>query len=137
MAQKLQLMERELRHAEEILLRSSPSRQLHEAGLKFVHLEDEFKKSIAYKLDRLSSFLPEIHKNYRQNMTFILDQKSQYVEYINKKLHMSDPKLQCRRGWAQTSIEGKAIELHMLEVNQKFMIQDASVQIEALCLRKI
>lgn len=137
MEQKLQRLLRELRHTEEILLRSSPNRQLHDTGVKFIHLEDEFRKAIAYKLDRLSSSLPEVHKNYRQSMAFILEQKSQYVEYVNKKLMMNDPKLQCRKGWAQTSVEGKAIELNMLEVNQKFMIQDALTQIEALCLRKI
>ena len=55
---------------------------------------------------------------------------------VSKKLTMNDPKLQCRKGWAQTSIEGKTIELSALEVNQKFIIEDTSTQIEALCLSK-
>ena len=136
MNQKLQHLVRELKHTEEILLRSSPSRQIKETQIEFVRLEDEFKRVIAYKLERFSSSLPEMYKNYMQNMVFILEQKSQYLEYMSKKLTMNDPKLQCRKGWAQTSIEGKTIELSALEVNQKFIIEDASTQIEALCLSK-
>ncbi len=134
--QKLHHLLRELKHTEEILLRSSPSRQLKEIQTEFTRLEDEFKRVIEYKLERFSSSLPVIYKSYTQNMLFIVEQKGQYLEYMHKKLTMNDPKLQCRKGWAQTSVEGKAIELSMLEVNQKFMIQDASTQIEALCLRK-
>lgn len=137
MEQKLQRLLRELRHAEEILLRNSPTRQLNDAHIKFTRLEDEFKRAVRYKLERMSSYLPEMYKNYRQSMVFILEQKNQYLEYMHKKLMMNDPKLQCRKGWAQVSFEGKAIELGMLEVNQKFMIQDASTQIEALCLKNI
>ena len=134
--QKLHHLLREFKHTEEILLRSSPSRQLKEIQTEFTRLEDEFKRVIEYRLERFSSSLPAIYKSYTQNMLFIVEQKSQYLEYMHKKLTMNDPKLQCRKGWAQTSVEGKAIELSMLEVNQKFMIQDASTQIEALCLRK-
>ena len=136
MNQKLHHLVRELKHTEEILLRSSPSRQLKETQMEFIRLEDEFKRVMTYKLERFSSSLPEIYKKYSQNMVFILEQKSQYLEYISKKLTMNDPKLQCRKGWAQISVEDKTIELSAIEVNQKFMIQDATSQIEALCLSK-
>ena len=136
MNQKFQHLIRELKHTEEILLRSSPSRKLNEKQVEFTCLEDEFKRVIAYKLERFSSLLPEISKNYTQNILFILEQKSQYLEYMDKKLRMNDPKLQYRTGWAQTSVEGKIIELSMLEVNQKFIIEDASTRVEALCLSK-
>ena len=35
-----------------------------------------------------------------------------------------------------STVDGKTIELNEIEVNQKFMIQDATTQIEALCLSK-
>ena len=136
MNQKLHHLVRELRHTEEILLRSAPTRQLKETQIEFKRLEDEFKRVIGYKLERFSSSLPEMYKNYRQNMLFILEQKSQYLEYISKKLTMNDPKLQCRKGWGQTSIEGKSVELSALKVDQKFIIEDASTRVEALCLSK-
>ena len=69
-------------------------------------------------------------------MVFILEQKKQYLEYISKKLTMNDPKLQCRKGWAQISVEDKTIALSEIEENQTFMVQDAETRIEALCLSK-
>ncbi|UPT77209.1 exodeoxyribonuclease VII large subunit [Sulfurovum sp. XGS-02] len=136
MNQKLQHLLRELKHTEEILFRSSPSRQLKETQIEFIRLEDEFKRVMMYKLERFSSLLPEMSKKYRQNMVFILEQKSQYLEFMDKKLRMNDPKLQCRKGWAQISAEDKTIELSAIEVNQKFTVQDAETRIEALCLSK-
>ncbi|HSR73644.1 MAG TPA: exodeoxyribonuclease VII large subunit, partial [Sulfurovum sp.] len=135
--QKIHQLARDLKHTEEILLRSSPARKLKETQMKFIHLEEEFKRVIEYKLERFSSSLPEIYKHYRQNIVFILEQKSQYLAYMDKKLRMNDPKLQCRKGWAQTSVDGKTIELSRIEVNQKFTIEDDSTRIEALCLKKI
>jgi exodeoxyribonuclease VII large subunit len=135
--QKLHQLVRDLKHTEEILLRSSPSRQIKETQVEFSRLEEEFKRVIAYKLERFSSSLPELTKRYRQNIGFILEQKSQYLEYMDKKLGMNDPKLQCRKGWAQISVEGKSVELSMIEVDQKFMIEDESTRLEALCLKKI
>ena len=136
MAQKLQRLERELKHTEEILLRSSPSKQLLVIEDKFVHLEAELGKVMEYKLSRLTSVLPQIQSNFRQAIAFIVEQKSQYVKYMEQKHLMNDPKLQCHKGWSQTSVEGKLVELNDLEINQKFILQDASTRIEAQCLAK-
>lgn len=134
--QKLQQLQRELRHTEEILRRSSPTRKLQETQAKFSRLEDEFKRVQAYTLERFSASLPELTKNYKQNMLFILEQKNQYLEYMRKKLTMNDPKLQCRKGWGQISVDSTSIELSALEIDQKFIIEDATTKVEALCLSK-
>ncbi|WP_415407390.1 exodeoxyribonuclease VII large subunit [Sulfurovum sp. CS9] len=134
--QKLYLSMRELKHVEEILLRSSPSRQLKEAQIEFKRLEEGFGRVIQYKIERFSSHLPEIQKSFTQNIYFVLQQKEQHLEYFMKKMEMSDPQLQCRKGWAQVSQAGQPIELDILEVDQKFVLEDASVKIEAVCLSK-
>jgi exodeoxyribonuclease VII large subunit len=133
---KLQHLERELKHTEEILSRSLPTRQLKEMQIEFNRMEEEFQRVIQYKLERFSSSLPEMYKNYRQNMLFIMEQKSQYLEYISKKLTMNDPKLQHRKGWGQVTVDGKSLELKALKVDQKFVINDAFTRVEALCLSK-
>ncbi len=134
--QKLYQFLRELKHLEEILLRSSPSRQLTESQIEFKRVEEEFERVMQYKIERFSSHLPEIQKSLNQNIHFIVQQKEQYLEYLIKKMKMSDPQLQCRKGWAQVSQAGQSIELDILEVDQKFVLEDASVRIEALCLSK-
>ena len=134
--QKLQQNIRELKHTQEALLRASPSRKLKESQEKFTRLEEEFKRVMTYKTERFASLLPEVEKRFRQNIRFVLQQKEQHLEYIIKKVKMNDPKLQCRKGWAQISRDGEPISLDALEVDKEFVLEDASVRIEALCLRK-
>ena len=134
--QKLQYSVRDLKHVEEILLRSSPSRLLLETANEFKRLEEEFKRVVAYKLEQFSSNLPTLLKNYSQSVALTLQQKEQHLGYLHKKLRMSDPKLQQRKGWGQVSLEGKTVELAGIEVDQKFILEDTKVRIEALCLSK-
>ncbi len=134
--QKLNQVTQELRHTEEIFLRSSPSRQLKESQVEFKRLEEEFSRVIQYKLERFSSRLPEFKKSFTQNIHFMLQQKEQHLDYILKKVEMNDPKLQCKKGWAQVSLHGEAIVLNKLQVKDKFILEDAFVKIEAVCLEK-
>ena len=131
--QKIHHAQRELKHIEEILLRSSPLRQLQEAEVEFKRLEEEFGRIIQYKIECFSAQLPEEKKRFIHNIYFILQQKEQHLEYLLKKIKMSDPKLQYRKGWAQVSRNNVPIDLDMLEVNETFILEDASAKIEALC----
>lgn len=135
--QKLQHLAQALSHLEELHLRSSPERKLKETQIEFTRLEEEYKRVIAYKLERFSSFVPEMYKNYGQSIGFILEQKNQYLAHMSKNITMNDPKLKCRKGWGKISIEGKSIELSEVSINQKFVIEDASTKVEAVCLSKI
>ncbi len=134
--QKLHQNLRELKHIEEMLFRSSPSRQLHESQVEFKRLAEEFKRVVRHKIEHFSSRLPEVQKNFTQNIHFIIQQKEQHLEYLIKKINMSDPQLQCQKGWAQVSQDGQPVALNILEVDQKFVLEDASVKIEAVCLSK-
>jgi exodeoxyribonuclease VII large subunit len=133
---KLNQSTQTLKHLEEILLRSSPLRRLSESQLEFKRLEEEFRRVIKYKFERFEVALPEIKMSLTQNIHFIIQQKEQHLEYVNKKIEMNDPKLQCKKGWAQVLSHGKTITLNELGVNDTFTVEDASVKIEALCLEK-
>jgi exodeoxyribonuclease VII large subunit len=133
---KLNRSTQTLKHLEEILLRSSPLRRLNESELEFKRLEEEFRRVMKYKFERFEVLLPEIRKGLEQNMHFIIQQKEQHLEYVNKKMEMNDPKLQCKKGWAQVLLHGKTITLNELRVNDRFTVEDASVKIEAVCLEK-
>jgi exodeoxyribonuclease VII large subunit len=135
--QKLYHFTRDLKHVEELLLRSSPFRLLKEVESDFQRLGEEFQRVIEYKMDRFASALPDLEKNYRQSVLFLLQQKEQHIEYLSKKFEMSDPKLQCLKGWAQISFEGKKVTLSALEPNQKFILEDESTRIETLYLKKL
>jgi len=134
--QKLTQSTQTLKHLEEILLRSSPVRRLGESQQEFKRLEEEFKRVIHYRFERFEVELPEIKKSLTQNIHFIIQQKEQHLEFIGKKIEMNNPKLQCKKGWAQVLSKGKTITLNELQVNDTFTVEDAFVKIEALCLEK-
>jgi exodeoxyribonuclease VII large subunit len=137
MEQKLQKLQRELLHTQEILLRSSPKRHLQEVQMKFTHLEDEFKRVIAYKIEHFAQMLPAVETSLHQNITFLIDKKMNLLESLHQNLRIKNPKLQCRKGWAQVSREGKTMTLESLEREQKFMLEDETTRVEAVCLAKL
>ena len=134
--QTVEKKEQTLKHQEALLARSSPSQRLQESKMEFQRLEEEFKRVIAYKLERFSTELPNIVKNFEQNMHFILQQKEQHLAYVLKKIQMSDPRLLCKTGWAQVLVNDRSVALEKIEVNETFILEDASVKIEAVCLDK-
>jgi len=133
---KLSKSSQTLKHLEEILLRSSPLHNVRESNLRFARLEEEFKRIIEYKLEHFEVSLPQIEENLNQNIHFIFQQKMQYLEYINKKMEMSNPKLQCKKGWVQLLSKGKIATLNELKINDSFVIEDESVKVKAVCLEK-
>jgi exodeoxyribonuclease VII large subunit len=89
-----------------------------------------------YKLEHFEMQIPALIKSFDQNIHFILQQKMQELEHLKKKTEMSDPKLQCKKGWAQISVKGEAIALDSLHENDIFTLEDASTKIEAVCVAK-
>ena len=136
MGYRIEQLNRELLHREEILRQSSPNCKLVEKESEFRHIEDEYKRVIHYKLERFNVNLPEIKRHYTQALTFLLEQKIQYLELMHKKIVMNNPKDKCHKGWAQISSNGKIITLASLKIDQKFILEDEFTIIEALCLSK-
>jgi len=134
--QKLQQSSQKLQHLEENYARISPLRKLQESSHIFKSLEEEFSRVMRYKIEHFSALLPETKKSFKQNFHFILQKKEQHLLYLEKKLKLSDPRLQCRKGWAQVSQNGEAIGLEQLNVEDKFILEDDRFKIEALCVGK-
>ncbi|WP_294957538.1 exodeoxyribonuclease VII large subunit [Sulfurovum sp.] len=127
---------RELRHAEEMFRRTSPLRRLEVSKTEFSRLEEEFRRAISYKMERFSSVLPNQKELLGQTMHLMLQQKEQYVDYLANKLQLSDPRLQCREGWAQISQNGKPVTLEHINKDEIFVLEDTLTKIEAVCLDK-
>ena len=127
----------ELKHIEEMLQHASPLRRLEESKMEFNRMEEEFKRLISYKMERYASALPSLKDTFRQTVFFVLQQKEQYLDYLQKKLQMSDPRLQCRTGWAQVSKQGKPAALDTIEKDESFILEDAQTKIEAVCISKM
>jgi len=125
-----------LHHAEALLSSASPTRRLEETQAEFQRLEAELKRLIDYKLERCLTEIPGILKNLEQNIHFMLQKKEQNLEYLLKRTEMNDPKLKYKKGWAQVSQKDKTVTLDTLQINDVFILEDAFVKVEALCLNK-
>jgi len=125
-----------VKHMEEILLRSSPVRKLEEVQTEFWRLKEEYQRLMQYKFERFKTQLPTLKKSFAQDIHFVLQQKEQYLTYVEKKMEISDPRLQCRKGWAQVSYEGETVNLSTLKTEDRFTLVDALVKIEAVCIEK-
>jgi exodeoxyribonuclease VII large subunit len=133
---KIEQLNNVLLHREESLRQSSPSRKLVEKKSEFKHLEDEYRRVMYYKLERFNVKLPEIKRHYSQALTFLVEQKIQYLEHMDKKMTLNNPKDRCQKGWAQISKNGKIVALSSLLIEEKFILEDEFTTIEALCLSK-
>lgn len=134
--QKVRGVQERLKHAQQIFVSASPHRKLKESETAFLYLEETLTKTMMSRLERLSSLLPELQKGLEQNLRFVLLQKEQYLAYHTKKMEMSDPRLQCKEGWAQVLSGNQPVTLQGLKPDQEFILEDISTKVTALCLDK-
>jgi len=127
---------RALKHAEEMLQRTSPLQRLEVSMYEFERLRGEFERFMLHTIERKESECSPLKETLSQTLHFVLQQKEQHLHYLLEKYQASDPRLQCRTGWAQVSQEGKPIQLDTLEKEAVFTLEDAQTKIEAVCLSK-
>ena len=135
--EKITQKQKVLDHQSELIYRSSPLRKLNEQENAFNRLKNEFKKVAAYQVEHKAVLLPEIQKRFIQNIGFVFQKKEEYTGYMLKRFEMSDPKKQYKKGWAQVSQNGVTKALDQIAVEEKFVLEDKNIRMEALCLNKI
>ena len=136
MRDKLSNIQRSLTHQNELLSRTSPIRKLEEKQEAFVHLKKEFNRVISYRFEQSSLLLPRLQEQLRGTLESQLKQKSEYLHYLEQKMHMSDPAKQFKKGWAQVSQAGSSISLDQLNEVETFTLEDQSCRVKALCVEK-
>ncbi len=135
--QQLTDKKRDLRHAYALLLQNAPDRRLKEIEQIFQRIHDEYRRTIQYKIEQFSVVPEQQKQQLKQSMEFVFRNKEQQVSYLLDKMKLSDPKTQCKRGWAQVSKEGRTVTLEEIKKDERFIIEDEKVRIEALCLNVI
>jgi exodeoxyribonuclease VII large subunit len=132
--QHLSKKEQSLQHAYTLLVQNAPNRRLAEIEQTFERMREEYMRTIQYKFEQFSAVPIQLLNHFVQSMNFVLRNKEQQVAYLSEKMKLSDPKLQCKSGWAQISQEGRSVTLEKIQKGEKFIVEDAKVRIEALCL---
>jgi exonuclease VII large subunit len=136
MEQKLQQSNQSLKHIEEMLLRSSPLRLLLDVSVEFERLRQEYNRMFEYRLERFFHRPVEVAKTYTQTLALTLQQKEQQLALLYQKFSLYDPKLACKTGWAQVSLANKGLALSELNIDDRFVLQDAHTLLEVVCVSK-
>lgn len=134
--EKIAQKEKVLVHHSELIMRSSPLRKLEETNSAYEQLKSEYQRAMNRIFDKKFSLLPEIEKSFSQNIKFVLQNREELLGYLMKRFEMIDPKKQYKKGWAQVSCQGISVSLDKLNKNQKFILEDQTSRVEALCLDK-
>jgi exodeoxyribonuclease VII large subunit len=132
--QQLSKKVQSLQHMHALLSQKAPYRRLVETEQLFERMREEYKRTILYKFEQFSAVPEQVQHYLGQNIGFVLRNKEQQVVYLFEKMKLSDPKLQCKSGWGQISKEKKSVSLEKIKKGEKFIVEDATVRIEALCL---
>ncbi len=126
----------QLHHMESLLRQQAPTRKLQEIEQAFGRMQEEYRRTLYYKFGQYMMQLQPLKSRFEQSMALVLRQKEQQVAYLYEKMKLSDPRLQCKEGWAQVSYKKKPVSLSQIEPQMKFLLEDASVKLEAVCLSK-
>ncbi len=134
--QKLFDVDRQLKHHEEMLSRSSPYRQLNEIQIRSKTLLNEFDRVMKSKISHLELQLPVLSQAFQKNISFVIKQKEQTLKHLNNAFLMNDPKGKVKKGWVEISYHGEKVELEKINMNDEFYVVDPKVKIKVKALEK-
>ncbi|MCF6206661.1 MAG: exodeoxyribonuclease VII large subunit [Sulfurovum sp.] len=134
MQQRIRHKEQLLQHSETLLMQHAPFKKLQELHNTFRRIEDEFTRTVRYKIEQYALLPRQLKQQLSQSMAFMLKNKAQQVEYLYEKIKLSDPALQYKPGWAQVSKGGRAVTLNMIQKDDRFTVEDEYVRIDAVCI---
>ena len=126
----------QLHHMESLLRQQAPTRKLQEIEQAFGRMQEEYRRTLHYKFGQYMIQLQPLKSRFEQSMAMVLHQKEQQAAYLYEKMKLSDPRLQCKEGWAQVSYNSKPVSLSQIEPQMTFVLEDASIKLEAVCLSK-
>jgi exodeoxyribonuclease VII large subunit len=136
MAQKLTRKREQTDHLLLQLHQGSPIRKLEEMGTAFHRVKEEFSRTMHYRLEQYAVMIPQVRVQLKQQIDFVLEYRSREAAHLSEKIRMSDPRLQCKNGWAQVSKNNRTVALSKIVPDEIFFLEDGIVKIEALCLSK-
>ena len=89
------------------------------------------------KMNAISELFMELKNNFKRQQQFFENKKIEELKILEQQFLLNNPNHSCRKGWAKISQNEVVCSLSFLELNEKFILEDETVKIEALCLRKL
>ncbi len=118
------------------LRRFSIKNRLEDISVTFKRMSEEYQRIMRYKMIQFSTYLPLIHRDFKQSIDTSLKQKIIKQNTLLEQYKQSNPRNQLKDGWAKVSVDAKNISLKSIMIEDKFILEDANTKIEAICLHK-
>lgn len=128
--------EQRLKQREEELLRLSVLFRLDRLLGDFSRLGERYKETIRYKLMQCDTLLAPLVDSFRQQIFFVLEQKSHQEQMIMTQYLANNPRSRVKKGWARVSLAGKSVSLSAIKPDMVFTLEDSDTKVVAICQRK-
>ncbi len=136
MQQILANKEQNLKAFQEEFARHSVSRKLSLIEQEFKTLESEFKRVIQYQMTQYENRVQPLKGELKEKLVYALERKTAQLRTLEEKMKLYNPKEKQQEGWAEVILNGKRVDLDLIEKEDKFVISDTKTKVEVLCLGK-
>ena len=89
-----------------------------------------------YKLSQFEAKLSPLSGQFKENLEYALQVKTQQLNALAEKIRLYDPKLKQKEGWGEVVLNGKRVALHTIKKDETFTLTDTETKLEVLCLNK-
>jgi exodeoxyribonuclease VII large subunit len=135
-AQRIRQKEQHLYHLEMLLFQSAPLKKLEALENTFGRLHVEYTRVMKYLLIQKSYLPARIKEQFGETEYLYIQQQQALLGSMEKMIKMNDPRHQYKQGWARLFKEKHLVTLKEIEVEDRFILEDATVIMEAVCLNK-
>ncbi len=118
------------------LILNSPTNKMKTMSAKYEQVIIDLKNIIDFKLSAIENLPIDITNSLKNFITHRLVQKEQVLTNVYEQLLSLDPRKRVVDGWAQVLVDDKLIKLENINIGQKFVLQDKTTKLIAICKKK-
>jgi len=132
MDQKFYNISEKLQYLQNAYQRNSIEQRIVNRLEEIAQLKVRFDQSINYTLDNKRRELLPVSEHLSRQIATQLQQFQNRLSSLKATMQTQDPRLKSKKGYAQITREGKAVDLAMLKVGDSFEAMDAERSVKAV-----
>lgn len=129
--QRLHRSSDQLIHLQNSFARHSIEQRLVDKKKEILQLQERFTQSVRSQVDHASRKVSPLFDEYSRTMQSLLNTKKSAFLTAQRLFEANHPRLKSKRGFAQISVDGKVIDLSMLDVGDDFDAMDTTWRVRA------
>jgi len=134
---KLQASQERIDHMRTLLAQRSPMNRLIQLSDQFTHLQEEYQRTITYRIEQSERPIAPLIEQYQDTITFLLRQKEGQIQNLSNRIELYDPAKRSREGYGEILQDGKRVALAQIEVGEEFEVVSERVKMRAVGVEKV